>query len=226
MIRRLTLLVLATALIVSACGRQVTPTPAGSNGTGISPGFMELKFRTSQAMNFTTTRYWIVFNTSGTGTTPYANASLSNYLNYSFAFVVGGNGVTVTPLLYEYVAPSNGAQAVAVQLFYTPQQVIFTQNSNGQNTEYTLLFARSLFSGVATPAPVVSNTWFYNFFTTDTSNNPLDALGTGGASDTSYQGGPLSIASVFDTTINVPTGAVQAPYAAAQITGGEIINSP
>src|SRR5258708_2185157 len=49
MIRRFTLFVLVTALIVSACGRQVTPTPAGLDGTGIAPGFMQVKFRTSQA---------------------------------------------------------------------------------------------------------------------------------------------------------------------------------
>src|SRR5581483_3726414 len=44
MIRRLTLFVLVTALIVSACGRQVTPNPPGTNGTGLSPGFMKIKF--------------------------------------------------------------------------------------------------------------------------------------------------------------------------------------
>lgn len=187
---------------------------------------MQIKFRTSQAMNFSTTRYWVVFNTTGTGGTPYSNGSLTNFQNYSFAFIVGGNGVTVTPQLFEYVAPTSGAPTVAVQLFYTPQQVIFTQNSNGQNTEFTILFARSLFSGIATPAPVVSTSWFYNFFTTDTSNNPLDALGIGGASDTSYQGGPLAVNTVFDTIVTVPAGAVQASTPAAQIAGGELVNTP
>jgi len=196
---------------------------------------MEVKFRVSQPFNFGNVRYWVVFNTSGTGGTPYANGYLNNYQNYSFAFVVGGNGVTVpSPRLYEYVAQTNGAPAVAVELFYTPQQVIFTPNSNGQNTEFTILFARSIFAGITSPSPSpspsaspgFSTTWYYNFFTTDNNNNPLDALGIGGPQDTSYQGGPLNIASVFDTTFNVPAGAVQASQPTAQITGGEIINNP
>lgn len=34
----------ATAIAVSACGRQVTPDPPNSGPGGLSPGFMSLKF--------------------------------------------------------------------------------------------------------------------------------------------------------------------------------------
>ena len=60
----------AAALIASACGRQVTPTRAGTGPGGLQPGFMSVKFNVVTAFNFSSDSYAIVFNTSGSGVTP------------------------------------------------------------------------------------------------------------------------------------------------------------
>jgi hypothetical protein len=157
MIRKLSLLVLATALIVSACGRQVTPDRAGTNGQGLSSGFMQVKFRTLQPFDFSNVRYVIAFNTSGTGGTPYApNAFSTNFPNYSFEFIVAGSGGLYNIELYQFIRQTvaGGATTVTPQLItYSPALVNFNANSNGQGTEFTLTFSRTLFFGIFTPSP-------------------------------------------------------------------------
>ncbi|MHB8153709.1 MAG: hypothetical protein ACYDG3_11730, partial [Bacillati bacterium] len=151
------LLIFVAALAVAACGRQVTPNPTsggGSNGSGLNPGFMQLKFTIAAPFNFQAVRYVIVFNTSGAGTTPYANGNQTNYQNYSFAFIVGGSGATVAqPILVQYLRQSSGSLVQPVQLPYAPQQVIFSPNSNGLGTQFSIIFDRTLLYGIATPAP-------------------------------------------------------------------------
>lgn len=199
---------------------------------------MQVKFRTAQAMDFTNVRYWIAFNTSGTGTSPYpkfCNQS-QNYRDCSFEFIVGGNGVNAAPLLAQIVrqnGPNGTVVPVLQYLQYAPQDVIFNPNSNGQNTEFTITFNRLLFNGITlgSPAPAPSPTssaqtiWFMNFFTTDTNNNPLDAAGTGGANDISFTFSVDTTANQ-DNQFTVPAGAVQAPSGAAQIASGEVLNNP
>jgi hypothetical protein len=163
MIRKLSLLVLATALIVSACGRQVTPDRAGTNGAGLSAGFMQVKYRTLQPFDFTNVRYVIAFNTSGTGGTPYApNAYQTNFPNYSFEFIIyGAGGGTYNVVLYQFVRQTvaGGGTTVTPQIInYNAALVNFNPNSNGQGTEFTLTFSRTLFYGIFTPSPSPSPT--------------------------------------------------------------------
>lgn len=159
MIRKLALFVVVTALIVSACGRQVTPDRAGANASGLDNGFMQIKFRVLAPFDFTTYRYVIVFNTGGVGTAPYANGAATNYLNYSYEFIVGGqNGVLNGPALYEfYNETSQGGPTTVqpVQIPYAPgTQLLFNQNSNGLGTEFSITFQRSLLYGIPlTPPP-------------------------------------------------------------------------
>ena len=259
MIRKLGLFVLVTALTVSACGRQVTPDPNGVNGNGLQSGYMQIKYRVAQPFNFTNVAYTVVFNTSGVGQTPYSNCQLTNCQNYSFVFIVGGNGTTVaSPILLQYVTQGTGLQPQLVQINYVPGTVLFNPNSNGSSTEFTITFQRSLFNGVllgsstpsptvspstspsasptgsasATPQPQFSNIWYYNFFTAQANaaasynvGATLDSLGVGGSVDTSYQGGPLDVDATFDDNFFAQSGTL-ASNPAAQITGGEILNSP
>jgi len=240
MVRRLVFVLCATALTLAiACGRQVTPNPPGGDtpGSGLNPGFMQVKFRTAQAMDFTNVRYVIVFNTSGTGTSPYplyCNAS-NNWRDCFFEFIVGGNGVSASPRLIQFFREPgpNNTVAVSVQnLTYAPQDVIFTPNTNGQNTEFTLTFNRALLFGLtpvggATAAPTTApqNTWFMNFFTTDSSGFTLDSAGFNGAQDVTFSFS-ADVSKSFDNQFTTPPGATQASNQAAQITSGEVINNP
>ncbi|HEY5258770.1 MAG TPA: hypothetical protein VIJ12_10390 [Candidatus Baltobacteraceae bacterium] len=159
MVRKLALFFIVTAIIVSACGRQVTPDRAGTTPSGLNPGFMQIKFRVQAPFDFSNYRYVIVFNTSGTGTAPYANGANTNYLNYSFEFIVGGTGgVLGGPALYEFYNQTVGGGHTVpqpVQIPYSPgTQLIFNPNSNGQNTEFSIIFDRALLYGIPlTPSP-------------------------------------------------------------------------
>lgn len=162
MIRKLGLVLVLTALTLLACGRQVTPDRnGGGNGSGLNPGFMQIKYRTASPMDFTNIRYLIVFNTSGNGIEPYTNGYLNNFANFSFAFVVGGNAGTLpTPTLFAYVKPlgsGGGTATQQIQIPYSPQQVQLITNTDGQNQEFTLRFSRALFLFLqASPAPSAS----------------------------------------------------------------------
>jgi hypothetical protein len=166
MIRKLALFVVVTALVVSACGRQVTPDRAGTTPSGLNPGFMQIKFRVVAPFDFTNYRYVIVFNTSGTGTAPYSNGANTNYLNYSFEFIVGGSGgVLGGPALYEFYNLTSSGGPTNVQPVLIPYapgtQLLFNPNSNGIGTEFSIIFQRSLLFGIPltpTPAPTATPT--------------------------------------------------------------------
>lgn len=231
MLRTVSLFVLITALTLAACGRQVTfPSPSSSPG-GVAPGFMQIKYRTADTMDFQNVRYFIVFNTSGNGREPYANAFQNGYADYSFAFVVGGSGGTVSqPVLFQYIQNSGTGQVTAIAVPYTTQQVQLVPNSDGNNREFTLLFSRNVFLNAFGPSASPTsptNVWAVNFITTGLDNIPLDALGPNGKSDTSYVL-RLDVSTPFDviSQLTVPIGAPQASNSHAQLAGGEIINVP
>ena len=220
---------------------------------------MQVKFTTVGVMDFVNVRYVIMFNTSGNGQEPYTNGYQNNYANYSFALVVGGNSTSIAqPVLIEYVGqPGPGGKTVVTpyQLPTSPQTLQLIPNSNGQNTQFTVLFARALFNGLFTPTPPPGGTsspspspvptatptgaatptpmptaasqalWNINFFTTDTQGNPLDAPGIGGKSDTSFSF-IAAVNAVFDQQFTVSPAAPQAPTASAQILTGEVSNNP
>ncbi len=212
---------------------------------------MQIKYRTANPMNFQTVRYFVIFNTSGTAREPYANAFQNGYANYSFAFAVGGTGGTLgQPQLFQYIQNPSTGQVTVFSIPYTTQQVQLISNSDGNNREFTLLFARTVFFNVFTPTPGPTsssgpspsplpsgprpvqtsagmNVWAINFITTDTNNVPLDALGPNGKIDNSYLL-QLNVNTAFDEVqrLTVPAGAPQAGDPAAQLAGGEIVNNP
>ncbi len=158
MIRRFGFVILVLALIVSACGRQVTPDRPGTNGSGLPSGYMSVKFRVMQPFNFQNYSYMIVFNTSGDGTTPRANGTQTNYAGYNFAILVSGATGNPTAQVYQYYRPPGFTAPQLIALQATQQQLQFYPNTNGQNTEFTVIFQRNLFFGINnTPSPSPSS---------------------------------------------------------------------
>lgn len=199
---------------------------------------MLIRVMTVGPLDFADYQYAIVFNTSGNGQEPYANAYLTSFLNYSFVWVVGAqNGLSAAPTLEEVFPITNGLGEIGVSV--PPSSVQFIPNSNGQGTEFTLQFARALFYTVtptATPTPVVAlptavpttagqQTWNINVFTMNSSNQILDAGGLG-PNDTSFT---LQVDTTTASDNTLPfkkAGANSTASTSAQIAGGEIQNEP
>lgn len=117
---------------------------------------MSVKFSVAAPFNFQKYSYAIVFNTSGDGNTPRAQGASNNYLGYSFAIIVSGSGGSVTANAYAFVRPNNNPsqQPTLFPINAAQQQLVLDNiNSNGQNTEFALHFARLIASAFVTPAP-------------------------------------------------------------------------
>ena len=119
-----------------------------------------MKFRVQNQFNFSSDSYAIVFNTSGDGNTPLPVVTSNNYLGYSIAIVVGQTGAGLQAVAYYYYRPpgQTSSSPVLYPIGATPQQLIFTPNSNGLNSEFTIIFARviadfTVTNGTATPSP-------------------------------------------------------------------------
>lgn len=234
-------LVLLTAVIVAACGKQVTPNPPNSGPGGLPPGFMSVKFDVAAPFNFSSYRYFIVFNTTENGLTPLTNPIQNNFAAYSFALEVGGSGGGTFANAYEYLRSSNCGQGCVpafLPLLTTPTQFQYTPNSNGTGTEFTIIFQPLIFNGVATPSPGASATpppvkpiWTFNAFTTQPNTNAVltfvDSLGTFGPTDTTFQSPNLNIDHPcgFDQVVYALDGDTQIDPA-AQIVSVEIANNP
>jgi hypothetical protein len=252
MLRRISLAFFSLTFILSACGRQVTgiAVPGASPTPSALSGEMEIKFRTAQAMDFNNVNYMIVFNTSGVGGEPYANAFATTFCNYSFAFAIGPTYGTANAALYQVFVPPGSTHPAFNQITLAPGTTNLVLNANSQNTEFDLTFARSQFnipspvngpanpcaaatadpspSSSSTPNPggttTAQSTWFINLFTTNTGGTPLDAMGFG-VNDTSFSES-LDVAANVDQTITRQPGAQQPSAPSAFISGFEIINVP
>ena len=193
---------------------------------------MQVKFTTAQPLDFTNVQYVVMFNTTSTGGMPYANGYLNNYANYSFAIVVGGNGLASQVLVQQYVRqPGVSGGSVTLQSIpYTSLQLQFSQTTSKQ---FIVTFDRRLFNGIVpTPTPGGSNPnlWYANWFTTNGSGQPIDAPGLGGPQDTSFtfpvSGAPgFDVSTTFDQQWTSVAGWPQVTPASAQIIAGEIVNS-
>jgi hypothetical protein len=209
---------------------------------------MEIKFNTAGPMDFTNVNYMVVFNTSGTGGEPYANALATTFCNYSFAFAVGPSYGTANAALFQIFVPPGSVKPAFNQVTLNPGTTSFVPNTNQQNTQFELIFARSQFNlpapvngfsnpcATATAAPSASatpnanpttsaqSTWYINFFTTNTAGTPLDAMGFG-VSDTSFAYS-LDVNTSVDNIITRQPGVTQPPATSEYITGFEVINTP
>src|SRR5580692_7157660 len=144
----------AAAFIVVACGRQVTPNPAGLGPGGAPPGYVAIHYDVESPFNYSSNQYMIVANTTGSGVTPSTDTVQTNWAGYSFALIALGNGGTSSAEAGEYV-PSNNPHAPPgfLKLGTTPNQLSYNPNSNGQGTELSMIAQKSIIRGYASPSP-------------------------------------------------------------------------
>ncbi|HEY1427963.1 MAG TPA: hypothetical protein VGF18_00185, partial [Candidatus Tumulicola sp.] len=194
MIRKLGFgLVLLTAVIVVACGRQVTPNPPGIGPGGAPEGYMSVFFDVSAPFNFSNYQYWIIFNTSGNGLTPDTQPFNNNWAAYSEGIEVTGTGGSTSASAWQFVKDTTNPHIPPHFQFLrtTPQQLQYNSNSNGSGTEFNVIFQRSIFLGIPrpSPSPLAAN-WTYNAFTTQANvqNNFVfvDSMGAGGPNPPQY----------------------------------------
>jgi hypothetical protein len=234
--------VLVIALVLAACGRQVTG--LGVNQNAVQAGKTLIRFRTAAVMDFAHFKYVIVFNTTGSGREPYTAAIQSGFIDWSFTFTIGGSsGFVCQPALLQYLVAPGGSSVTGFPISVPPQLGQVVPNTNGGQTgEFTLTFDRTLLFGInpggtATPIPIggvpqplpttaAQVNWTINLITTDLNNIPVDSLGPGGNQDNSLPPVIIDTAQVLDQTFTKPAGAATVTSPAAQITGYEIINNP
>lgn len=265
MFRWLGLAVVVVAIVLAACGRQVTGLNAPGAGS-IQSGHMLIRFRVAGPLDFTNVQYLIVFNTTGNQIEPYPQANLTGYANYSFALVVGGNQYASQPLLFQYyLAPGTTSGIQLFRITIPPQDINYVPNSGGNPSgggEFTITFLRALLYGVnpggsptptitatptpgptptatgtGTPAPSVTlnpnvqpttaaqETWAINFITTDPTGVPIDSMGIGGPTDTTFSYTVNTTQSV-DNVITKAVGTSTVQNLSAQLQGFEVINAP
>ncbi|MGH7736864.1 MAG: hypothetical protein ACREMP_03175 [Candidatus Tyrphobacter sp.] len=230
---------MTTAIVVAACGRQVTFPKYASNG-GLQAGFMTVRFTVAAPFAFSTYDYIIVFNTTGNGITPLPNVGAQdNYAGFSDAIVVSGNtsgAVAAVPV--QYVSNGTTLPPTVYPLTVPAQDIIFNVNSNGGGTQFEVQFPRSIFSSLVSPSPGASpipssKTWLANCFVTsvgtvggsETTYAPVDSLGQGGGNDNTYVfSPPMVTTTAFDQTYNAQ--AQNAPAQSAVIESCEFANNP
>lgn len=234
--QRLTFGILALmALLFVACGRQVTPNPAGLGPGGAPPGFMSVKMDVAAPFNFSSYQYWIVFNTTNNGLTPDTHPLQSNWAAYSDALEVSGVGGATSAVVVHFVkSPSNphitpGFQPVGT----TPQQFQYFADSNGTGTEFNIIFQRAIFnpvlkSPVPSPTPF-ANGWRFNAFTTQPNFQYqqvfVDSMGAGGPVDPQWNSPVIDIRQCSDSTFYALSSGLQIDPPAS-IVSVEIANNP
>jgi hypothetical protein len=219
------------ALGFAACGRQVTPTPAGLGPGGTPPGYMAVFFNVAAPFDFTDYQYMVVLNTSGSGATPSTDTWQTNWSGYDFAIVAQGNAISSSASAIKYYRSSSnprvppGTQNVGT----TPQLFSYNLNPNGTGTEFSILAQRRIFNSSPAPGATPSNVWTFNAFTTMANAQGEwrfeDSMGAGGPIDPQYVSPELCMTEPFDN-VYYPQGQYTPPFPASQITSIEIANNP
>jgi hypothetical protein len=223
----------AAAVAVTACGRQVTPNPAGIGPGGAPEGFMSAFLDVAAPFNFSQYQYWIVFNVSGNGLTPGVLPANNNWAAYSAAIEVTGTGGSTSARAVQFVKSTTNPHAVPA--FETipsvpGQSLIYIYNSNGSQTEFNVIFKRSLFRGIANDPQTLAANWTFNSFSTqaNTNNNLVfvDSMGQGGNVLPDYTSPVLPTYQCFDTQPLFARYTGNQIPAAAQIVSTDIANNP
>ncbi|HEY9084476.1 MAG TPA: hypothetical protein VIN40_00835 [Candidatus Tyrphobacter sp.] len=223
-----------------------------ANG-GLASGFMSVRFTVAAPFAFSTYDYIIVFNTTGNGLTPLPNGGAqANYAAFSDAIIVSGNAggaVQAVPVQFVTTGGTNLPPVVYPLIGIPGQDLMFNANSNGLQTQFQVSFLRKIFSlytataspsptptptstASPTPTPSAQSVWKINCFVTSPGTSgqsfsnytPVDSLGLGGGTDTSFNSPLLATTTQFDTTVNA--AAQNAPTQSAVITSCEFQNTP
>jgi hypothetical protein len=226
-------LAIANAIMVAACGRQVTPNPPGLGPGGTPVGYMAVFFNTEAPFNFSQYQYMVVLNTSGSGATPSTDTVQTNWAGYSFALMALGNGISSYAQPIYFARNSNPHIPPGwLRLGTTPQTFSYNLNDNGTGTEFSILAQRRLFDFNPSPAPSPTptpNVWTFNAFVAQASPGGTwyfyDSMGAGGPTDPQFVSPQLDMTQCFDKII-YPQGNYIPPDPAAQIVTIEIANNP
>jgi hypothetical protein len=237
--------VLLSAVVVAACGKQVTPNPPNVGPGGLPPGYTSVKFDVAAPFNFSNYRYIVVFNTTENGLTPLTKPWQNNWAAYSYSIEVGGNeaGTFASVNVYQRSlgCPPNCSQPPAyIHIGTTPTQFQYQPNSNGSGTEFTIIFQPLIFTAFASPSPSpgssatpppVKPIWTFNAFTAEPNVDAQlvfqDSLGTYGPTDQTFVSPNLNISQScgFDQVIFAGYDSYQMDQA-ARIISVEIANNP
>jgi hypothetical protein len=219
---------LTTAIIVAACGRQVTPNPPGLGAGGAPPGYLAIHYDVYSAFNFSNYQYMIVFNTTGTNVTPSTDAVQTNWAGYSFALVALGTAGTSNAKAVRFLRNQNPHIPPYEQTLGTnPNQLSYNPNSNGQGTEFSMIAQKVILSPSPAPTTSPNNIWTFNAFVTQASQGQwyfLDSMGAGGPIDPQFVSPQLCMTEPFDNTYFGKDNMVPDP--SAQIVSIEISNNP
>jgi hypothetical protein len=178
----------------------------------------------------------------------------ANWTGFSDALIVSGNsggGVNAIPVQFVRSGGTSLPPAV-IGLVVPPQDLQFQANSNTLGTQFQVEFNRKIFSSLVTPTPStspaaspsptasptpsISGTWLFNCFVTQTGTTggafggqsgnytPVNSLGIGGGTDTSFVSPKLNTNISFDITQNSQSTYSTNPSAA--IVNCEIANNP
>ena len=181
---------LTTAVIVAACGRQVTPNPPGLGAGGAPPGYLAIHYDVYSAFNFSNYQYMIVFNTTGTSVTPSTDTVQTNWAGYSFALLAVGTAGTSYAKAVRFLRNQNPHIPPYEQTLGTnPNQLSYNPNSNGQGTEFSMIAEKVIFSPSPAPTSTPNNIWTFNAFVTEASQGQwyfLDSMGAGGPIDPQF----------------------------------------
>jgi hypothetical protein len=224
-------LVLLTAVVVVACGRQVTPNPVGLGPGGAPEGFTSVFFDVPQPFNFSSYQYWIIFDTTGDGQTPSTQPYDNNYAGYSEGIEVAGSGGSTFAQPVQFIKEGSHIPPHFQVLPFTPQNFIYNANSNGSGTEFNVIFRRSIFLGIPHPSPSpLAHNWTYNAFTTQATTLSqlvfVDSMGAGGKLPPQYSSPILPTWQCFDTNAIYALSSGLQIDPPAQIVSVEIANNP
>jgi hypothetical protein len=223
--------IVVSSSLLAACGRQVSPNAPGVGPGGTLPGQMSVTFTVAAPFDFSNFQYWLVFDTTGDLATPTTVPANYNWAGYSDGIEISGSGGATSAAVYQFAKNASQPKAQPAFLTIRPvgQNFIYLPSSNGLDTQFTVVFDRSVFTSILkNPQPLATN-WTFNAFTTQpNTQNQLtfeDSLGPGGKSFPQFNSPVLNTSQCFDIPNYARYSGLQL-NPAGQIVNVEVANNP
>lgn len=192
---------------LAACGGAAQSVPT-SSAPMLPAGYMRVTFRIAGTLDFSNYRYSIIFNTSGSGLTPEAEAHKTNWAAYSAEIDAGGSGGAEYTQVIQYLKNENpNLPPEAVRLDVTPAQFAFAPNSDGTGSEFAVTFQRSIFGAHSV---ALSKSWRFNAFSLQ-SQSLADSMGRCGSC---FRSPALPVNVAFDRVVTAQKPRQTIPPAA------------
>ncbi|HXM07370.1 MAG TPA: hypothetical protein VN936_07890, partial [Candidatus Acidoferrum sp.] len=163
--------------------------------------------------------------------TPSTVPASNNWAGYSDGIEITGSGGGTSAAVYQFAknASQPKAQPGFIQIKPVGQNFIYLPSSNGLNTQFTIIFSRSVFASILeNPQPLATN-WTFNAFTTQpNTQNQLtfeDSLGSGGKYDPQFVSPLLNTSQCFDIPNYARYSGLQL-NPSGQIVSVEVANNP